>query len=132
MSKFNFSKFNSTNSKFDIDSSEFRVNPKTGKPYFKLAEMVEEYGEDVMFQVTGLYINKKSAYDAETPVVATTMEFVNVPVFQLAEVKAMIADDEAVEAINAGECGFTIEAYDHPDYGKQLKVVWCAYEPDEE
>lgn len=129
---FNFNKFNNTGSKFNIDSSDFRVHPVTGKPYFKLAEMVEEYGTDVMFQLTGLYINKKSSFDPETPVAATTAEFVNIPVFQLAEVKAMIADDEAVEAINNGEAGFTIEEYDHPDYGKQLKVVWCAYEPDED
>lgn len=133
---FNFSKFNSTNSKFtNMDSTEFRRNPnnKNGEPYFSLREMVEEYGEDAMYKITGMYINTKGTLKdvPESPVVATESEYVNLPVFQLKEVKAIIADDEAVEAINAGKCGFFIETYTN-EYGEQLKVVWCDYDPDEE
>ena len=119
MAKFTFTKFNKEKL-FDIDTTEF--------DYTSLEDLYNANGENAVYQVRGLYIGTKSNYDPETPILATNEEYVNLPVHQLEEVKAMLADRRAVDAINAGDCGFKIEKY----YQKRFKkdcytAIWCDY-----
>lgn len=120
MSKYSFAKFNKERL-FDIDTTEF--------DYVDLEDLYNKNGEGAVYQVRGLYIGTKSNYDPETPILATNEEYVNLPVHQLAEVKAMLADKRAIEGINAGNCGFKIEKY----YQKRFKkdcyaAIWGDYE----
>ena len=120
MAKYSFAKFNKERL-FDIDTTEF--------DYVDLEDLYNKNGEGAVYQVRGLYIGTKSNYDPETPILATNEEYVNLPVHQLAEVKAMIADKHAVEGINSGACGFKIEKY----YQKRFKkdcyaAIWGNYE----
>lgn len=120
MAKYSFAKFNKERL-FDIDTTEF--------DYVDLEDLYNENGEGAVYQVRGLYIGTKSNYDPETPILATDSTYVNLPVHQLAEVKAMIADKHAVEGVNSGACGFKIEKY----YQKRFKkdcyaAIWGNYD----
>ena len=120
MAKYSFAKFNKERL-FDIDTTEF--------DYCDLEDLYNENGEGAVYPVRGLYIGTKSNYDPETPILATDKEYVNLPVHQLSEVKAMLADKRAIEGINAGACGFKIEKY----YQKRFKkdcyaAIWGDYQ----
>lgn len=117
--KFTFSKFNKEKV-FDIDTSDF--------DYVSLEDLYERDGEGVVYQVRGLYIGTKSNYDPETPILATNDTYVNLPVHQLDELKAMLKDTGAIKAINDGQCGFTIEKYHQKRFNKNCyAAVWCDY-----
>lgn len=129
--KFDFGKVNK--------SRRFTFNAESIKgKYLKLKELFEENGEDYEYQVKGLYISTMSAYNSETPVVATVDGYINLPPFQLNEVKGMIDSEPAVAAINAGYCGFTIIPYEkeiksnktgRTSTGVYYKVKWCNVNP---
>ena len=100
MAKF-ASKFNKQR-KFDVDTSKFQ--------YESLADLFNSNGKDKVYPLTAIYINTKSKYGA-APVLATDNCFVNAPSHMLDTAKEILADDEAVAAINNGEVGFTIYPY---------------------
>ena len=119
MAKFTFAKFNKERL-FDIDTTDF--------DYCNLEDLYNLNGEDAVYQVRGLYIGTKSNFDPETPILATDSEYVNLPVHQLADVKAMLADKAAISAINAGECGFVIEKYHQKRFNRDCySAVWVDY-----
>lgn len=116
---FSFEKFNKEKL-FDIDTSDFE--------YTDLESLYKKHGEGEVYRVRGLYLGTKSLYDPETPLLATDSEYVNLPVHQLNEVKAMLGDRRAIEAINAGEAGFTIECYYQKRFKKNCYAAhWVDY-----
>jgi len=100
MAKF-ASKFNKQR-KFDIDTSKFT--------YESLSDMFNNDGSGVVYPLTAIYINTKSKY-GNAPVLATDTCFVNAPSHMLDTAREILADEEAVAAINNGEVGFTIYPY---------------------
>ena len=121
MAAINFSKFNKVRM-FDVDTSDF--------DYKKLVNLYEEFGEDEdhIFPVTAIYISTKSEFDDESPLIATDECYVNLPQFQLDEIKAMLADRSVIAAVNRGELGFTITKYYQKRFHKDCyKAIWCNY-----
>lgn len=100
-----FTSFTSFNRErlFDIDT--------TGFEYFKLRDLYEADGEDVVYVIRGIYLGTKSEFADESPIVALDDRYVNLPQFQLAEIKEMLASKYAISAINRGEGGFKIQKY---------------------
>ena len=74
-----------------------------------------------------VYINTKGNY-GEEPVAVTDKAIVNLPKHLVDTVKAMIDDDEAVEAINAGQVGFKPYEYDGKN-GHGVSVEWVDIAP---
>lgn len=125
MAAFTFGSFNKERL-FNVDTTSF--------DYTSLESLFEENGEDSVYQILGAYIGTKSQFDPETPLVAIDGYYVNIPVFQLSEVKAMLDSRQAIAAINAGLAGFTIEQYEKKlKKGSRTcyKAVWCDYNEDE-
>lgn len=117
-----FGKFNKERI-FTIDTSGF--------DYKSLGELESEYGEDTPIRLRGVYIGTKSQFDPEVPIIATDECYVNLPVHQLDEIKAMLKDPAAIRAINNGEAGFTIGTYFQKRFNKECyKAVWCDYEDE--
>ena len=123
MAKFSFSNFN-----------------KEHKDYMTLEELVKKNGLDQVYQIKKIWINTKSAYNPETPVVEIEECHVNIPPHQIFEVKEMLADDDCVEAIEAGYCGFKIREYEKIlENGKGKKKIvkvcynaeWTDVDPDD-
>lgn len=117
-----FTSFSSFNKErlFDIDT--------TGFEYFKLRDLFEADGEGTEYIIRGLYIGSKSEFAEESPIVALDDKYVNIPQFQLPEVKEMLASKFAIAAINRGEGAFKIEKYiKKMKTGSRVcyKAVWC-------
>lgn len=117
----NFNDFNNATPKYI-----FKSNPDA--PYLTLSELIKQNGEKMIYQVRAIYFNTKSRYGAH-PVIACEGFNVSLPK-HLNEVCHKIADSvEAVEGINAGECGFIIREYTSKNYNKNAFTVdWCNYE----
>lgn len=105
---------------FDIDTSGF--------DYFKLRDLYEADGEGTEYIIRGLYLGTKSEFADYSPIVALEDRYVNLPQFQLEEVKEMLNSKFAVAAINRGEGAFKIEKYIKKlKTGSRVcyKAVWC-------
>lgn len=110
---FNFAKLNKS-SRFD-----FRPDYDTSdaSAYRKLSEMYEEDGEGAIYTVRAIYINSKTQFrnnvtkKKEAPVFLLDDYAVNIPSFQIEEALEILADEDAIEAVNNGECEFHIEPY---------------------
>lgn len=112
---FNFSSFNKERI-FTFDNSHFPFDNQE-ELYKNLETLFKENGENEVYTIRGLYISTKSEFDPEAPVVMYDDGYANLPVHQLGEVKAMLADKRAIDAINKGEAGFIIEEF----YQKRFK-----------
>ena len=86
-----------------------------GFAYFSLKDLFEKNGEDQVYVIQGLYINKKSEY-GDAPVAILTDCFANLPQHLLGECQDMLKSSEDIEDIKAGKVGFKIEQYE-----KELK-----------
>lgn len=108
MAKF-ANKFNKAR-KFDVDTSHFH--------YESLADLFTNNGKDKVYPLTAIYINTKSKY-GNAPVFATDSYFVNAPSHMLDTAREILADDEAIAAINNGEVGFTIYPYTAEKFNRE-------------
>lgn len=115
------SKFN-TERLFDIDTSNFE--------YRNLEEVYES--DDEVFPVRGIYINTKGKF-GDRPVIATDECYVNLPAHLLDTAREILNDTRAVQAINAGEVGFTIYAYEQRRFGKTCySIRWVDMPSDDD
>jgi len=98
--------------------------------YTNLEYLFKRDGEDssVTYQIHGVYIGTKSNFDPEVPMVLIENFYVNLPVHQLDEVKQILADPEAIRAINEGKAGFSITTYLQKRFNRICyKAVWRKY-----
>lgn len=94
--------------------------------YLKIAEAEEKYGAEVIPVIGfGISTNKSpKAVSAQNAWIATAEEYINVPLFQLPEIQAMLDDRNAVNLCKQGKMGAYIEHYTNA-YGDQLKFRWA-------
>ena len=92
-------------------SNFFTFTAPKGFEYRSLHDLFNNNGADFVYEIKAMYINKKSKY-GESPVIATTDYFVNIPSHLTDTVKEMIKDAEAVDTINNGHLGFQIYTYE--------------------
>lgn len=88
----------------------FKYTIPEGHPYISLCDMYNNNGEDHIYIVRMLYINKKSRYGDEGVVVIDD-GIVNLPNHLAETIKEIMSDEEAVDAINEGKLGFQIYTY---------------------
>lgn len=112
MSRFT-NKFNKSK-KFNIDT--------TGFEYVSLEELYHTHGAEMVYPLTAVYINRKSAY-GDAPVFATNDYFVNVPAHMLDTVEEILADEVAIEDINNSSVGFVIYTYHSDRYNRDCYGV---------
>lgn len=97
---------------------------------FEDPEEVKEIVEETIYQVRGIYINTKGLYD-DAPVVALDSAYVNLPAHMTQICREILSDPQAIAAINAGRVGFTIYAYEKPQYHKTCySIKWVDTEPN--
>lgn len=101
--------------------SIFNCNTE-GFEYKKLSELFAENGQDEVYTIQGVYINRKSNY-GDSPVAICLDFFVNLPEYMLEECTDMIRSEEDVNDIKAGLVGFKIEEYEK-EIGKSKKTCY--------
>lgn len=101
--------------------SRFEFKATEGFEYKKLEELYKE-GEINVLPVMALYINTKGKF-GDRPLAVTANCFVNLPNHMLDTVKAMLADDELIEAINKGMVAMEIYKYHDSTYDKDCYSV---------
>lgn len=105
------SKYNKGNVTFEIDIKNFM--------FVALEELYKRDGGKTIFGIDGLYINKKSSF-GEHPVAIVGEEemLVDLPSHMTEDVKAILQDPEAVEAIRSGHVGFIVQEYEQKQFKK--------------
>ena len=125
MARFSFSKKFNTEKLFNIETEDFEYMSLED-----LAKATESYEEPPVFVIRGVYINRKSLYDP-APVIALDDYYVNLPSHLLPACEEMLHDRLAIDAINAGACGFRIEKYFQKRYQRECySVEWVDILPD--
>lgn len=85
-----------------------------GRKYFKLDDLAAQYEAGHKFMIDCMYISTKGNY-GDSPVVGVhdvnASFMVNLPKHLLNDVKDMLQDMEAIEAIQLGTAGFVIRTY---------------------
>ncbi len=112
------SKFNHGNNIFGIDTSDFQFE--------KLADAYnDDHFADHTFNVQGLFINKGGKFQPH-PVAIVDKEnkiAVDLPSHLTDDVQTMLDDNEIIEYIKQGHCGFKIEPYYSNTWKKQFYGV---------
>lgn len=109
---------------FDVDTSDFE--------YVKLKDLYERDGEGEVYPIRGIYIGTKSEFADESPLLATDWCYVNLPQHQLIDIKDMLNSRQAINCINNGGAGFTIEKYNKKLKSGAIKVCYKAHWVDME
>lgn len=92
-----------------------KLNKDFNNNYMGLKELYELNGEERVYVIKGCWINTKSEYVKEAPVIIINGTNVNVPKHQLDTIKAILASPDAMASIARGEAGFSIESYKTTD-----------------
>lgn len=104
--------------------SKFTFKTPEGFQYNTLDVLYSQFGNEVVFPLKALYLNDKGKFGTH-PVAVTDKELVDLPKHMTETVREMIADDEAVDAINNGKVGFTIYQYIDSKYKRTCySVTW--------
>lgn len=82
-----------------------------GFQYKSLETLYNENKEGTVFEIQGIYINRKSEY-GDAPVAILTDCFANLPQHLLEDCEGILKDQDDIDAIKAGKVGFTIEQYE--------------------
>ena len=113
---FSASKFNK--------GSKFTFKTPDNFQYNTLDVLYSQYGNEVVFPVKALYLNDKGKFGTH-PVVVTDKELVDLPKHMTETVREIMADDEAVDAINNGKVGFTVYQYIDSKYKRTCySITW--------
>ena len=96
--------------------TKYNYTMKDGAEFKTLEELYKEHGENSIFPVYGFFINTKGMY-GDNPVALSHDFYISLPEHLLDDVKAIMADDEATEQINAGGLGLQIRPYE-----REIKV----------
>lgn len=109
-----FSKYNSGNGvNFNIDTKDFQ--------FVKLCDLERTTGrgknvQPFVHKIDGMFIVKGKMGLQPIFIQAETKRLINMPSYLTGKVQDILADKEAVEAIKAGNVGFTI--YEYESHGK--------------
>lgn len=86
-------------------------------------ENLRDLEEGKTYPVKGVFINTKSKFGAK-PVIISDGFMVDIPKHKMDDVNAILADHSLCEAIDAGQCAFTVRSYQDKTYGKCYTVDW--------
>ena len=92
---------------FTVDSDNF--------PFVDLKEVATENGLKVL-KVQGAFTFEGKKKKKRPVLIADGMK-INLPDHLLKDVEKLLANDEYIEAVNQGKCGFQITTYEDKQYG---------------
>lgn len=100
---FSFSStFNKTS--FGIDTKDYE--------YIKLADLAKDSSPDEIHPINGLYVHASDLGDSPVVIDVQAKKLVNMPKHLGETFREILANTEAVHAINEGKVGYTIYTYE--------------------
>jgi hypothetical protein len=96
--------------KFNKAAKVFNTELPPNSPYVSLKELYQNNGKDKVYDLCGMYINTKGKF-GDQAVIYTDKFYVNTPGHMLERCQEILHDQETIDDINAGRCGFTVYAY---------------------
>ena len=91
--------------------------------YYSLRQLYESNGADRIYTFLALFISNKGKF-GDQPIATTSHYYVNLPKHLVDDCRAMIADPETVQQINAGKAGFRIRKYFTKNNQEAFSVEW--------
>lgn len=92
------------------------------KEYLSLSDMYNNYGKDAIYIIRAIFVNTKSKF-GDAPVFGIDEGLVNVPKHVLENAKTLLENEDAIKAINNGECGFKVVTYHSGTYNRDCFSV---------
>lgn len=92
---------------FTVNSDSF--------PFVNLKEVAQENGLKIL-KVQGAF-TFRGKKDKERPVLIADNLKINLPDHCLNDIKKLLGNDEYIQAVNDGKCGFQITSYEDTEYG---------------
>ena len=90
-------------SKFKVDAKDF--------PFCELSEIIKENGHKIL-KVQGAFTYTIKNKNKVRPCLIADSHKINLPDHMLKEIEKLIEDEEAINLINAGKCGFKTSEYE--------------------
>lgn len=103
----NFTKYNKKSVEWNVKTDGFSFK--------KISELVSKGVEKV--QVFGFFFVKSESYGLQ-PIAILKDCLLNLPIHRLNDIKEILADSEAVEAVKNGECSLKFKHY-HSKYNRE-------------
>ena len=103
-------------SKYNAQVNRFTFQSDSTFDFFKLHDLFMENRDEVWI-IKALWVNEESKF-GPSPIVTLEDRYINLPGHKLQMVRDLIADDEAVEAINNGKLGFKVYQYNDEKHDK--------------
>lgn len=94
--------------KFKVDASKF--------PFAELSEIVKENGHKVL-NVQGAFTYTVKKNNKTRPCLIADGHKISLPDHMLDDIKKLLNDQEAIDLINAGKCGFQTSEYEDTKNG---------------
>ena len=102
-----------------------KFNVRIHQPaYTSLADLYSENGKAHVYPIAGIYINTKGRFGPQACIACNDSLMVNLPNHLTEICEQMRADQEAVDAINAGQAGFRIYEYVSKSGVIRYSVEW--------
>lgn len=95
-------------SKFTVDSTDF--------PFVELSEVVKQNGHKVL-KVQGAFTYTIKKKNKTRPCLIADNHKINLPDHLLKEIEKLLEDEEAINLINEGKCGFQTSEYEDTKNG---------------
>ena len=95
---------------FDVDTE--------GLEYISLDQLFAENGENRVYPIRAMYINRKGLYE-DAPVYVTDDCMMNIPAHMTDTTEAILSDVEAIQAIRDGKVGVKIYHYFQKKYQRE-------------
>jgi hypothetical protein len=109
--------------KFNRSTPRYKV--RINHPaYTSLADLYRENGQDHVYCICAVFINEKGRFGPQGAVAIDENTIVNLPPHLLEACQEMRADNEATEAINNGQAGFSIYTYESKSGRLCYSVNW--------
>lgn len=108
--------------KHNVVVASFDFETPDNFEYKKPANLIAEFGDDKVYPVKAIYINKKGKFGDE-PVIITDEFILNAPSHLAESCKVILQDETSVKMINDGKVGFKLYGYTN-NFGQQYGVTW--------
>lgn len=118
---------------FNNNFNRFKVEPDENATYYKPVELVDADGDDTTYNMVCCYINSKgkfgshpvAGFTCENPAsaFAETISWLSLPQHLTETFEKILEDDNAVNAINNGECHFKLKKLHTKKYDKDFFTV---------